>query len=907
MELAQNKQSIKEIQTFLKNINSAYSLGKKENYLARLKIFQDVINFPWREDQKNVLEKVIKNEHQYYVINGIFGCGKTTLLFGIMINLILQHLYMPDEIMFISFNVCIKNELKRKLKPFGFKGKVKVSTFDSIIYFICKYFDYPHLELPNFDGKRRFCQELCENGRAKPILEQPKIIFIDEVQDLERNTFLIFKHFYPDSKIIFAGDVFQSIQKEPRDSLLWYLLNQDLRQIAHFYMKITPRVPQEILSGLQKTLSAYYPEFEGKIQEWKSTNEHSQAKIIWQRIYSYRQIFDLAKEKIMEYGEENTMILTFSSAITVKGALGDVARLRRNFVNEQFDVNKNHKKLDPDKLFLSTANSSKGLERDHVVIFLTFPLEKAFCNFSDDIVVNLITVAVTRARKTVHFFVPAYEDKFTRVLTFFDKCPYPNKDKIREGKRLEDYTFQDFMESERCVTELIRQNIIFYDTRLAIKEHIKQYESEPVFSGEVRCKRPIAICEEEQAMVGVIIENLMTSTWSGKWPLVDSIEKLRNHPMYIHIFKKIENMFTRYQQYAHKTKLNDATQFKGIYIYSQLHLAMYNKLFVTFSSDNVKTLEIYWQALKPKIISCRPKSEKLRIQANMWMPYLTGIADAIFDSKSNINGNEYDEINVWEIKASGDPNWKDDALTQSFLYALMSGKAWSRITLINPFRNEKANYYFKSKNIMTLRNQVYRDILTWNFNCYLAKNYNNRNPKILRVDDCYFAYLNYHKCECGVCMEKKKMTKLIPCHHELCWDCATKIKDCPFCRQHIDKLEEDNKVCQLSLVEFTTPSKAFVKSNQYFKLVTDKEKLTKHEKLCIESSEEFDEKWQEKLNRKVWLIDDNFHHLIAKVGDWKKELNYLKNEDLKYEMDFDDGLIQLFCYLHYLAKEYKFV
>jgi len=907
MEILKDKQSIKEIQCFLKNINSAYSLGKKENYLARLQLFQDVIDFPWREDQKEVLEEVIKDKNQYYVINGIFGCGKTTLLFGIMIHLILQQLYKPEEIMFISFNVCIKNELKRKLKPYGFKGKVKVSTFDSIIYFICKYFEYPYLDLPNFDGKRRFCQDLCENGRAKPVLEQPKIIFIDEVQDLERNTFRIFQHFYPNSKIIFAGDVFQSIQKEPRDSLLWYLLNQDLVQIASFYMKITPRVPQEILGGLQKTLSAYYPEFKEKIQEWKSTNEHSQAKIKWNRFYSYRQIFDIAKEKISEYGIENTMILTFSSAITVKGALGDVARLRRNFVNENVDVNKNHKKLDPAKLFLSTANSSKGLERDHVVIFLTFPLEKAFCNFSDDIVVNLLTVAVTRARKTVHFYVPAYEDKFTRVLSFFDNCPQPNKEKIREGKKLDEYTFQDFMESERCVTELIRQNILFYDTRLAIKESIKQYESEPVFSGEVKCKRPAAICEEEQAMIGVIIENLMTSTWLGKWPNIDSIEKLRNHPMYIHIFKKIENLFIRYQQYAKKSKLNDVTQFKGIYMYSQLHLAMYNKLFISFSSDNIKTLEIYWQALKPKIIACRPKSEKLRVQANMWMPYLTGIADAIFESKSNINGNEYDEINVWEIKASVSINWKDDALTQAFLYALMSGKAWTRITLINPFRNEKVNYYFKSKNIMSLRNQVYRDIITWNFNCFIAKNYNSRNPKVLPVDDCYFAYINYHRSKCTVCEKKKRMSKIKPCDHELCHDCASKLKKCPFCLQNIDKIEEDQQVCQLSIVDFISPSKAFVKTNQYYKLITDKEKLTKHEKLCIESSEKFDDKWREKLNRKVWLIDDNFHHLIAKVDDWEKELKYVKNEDLKYEMDFDDGLIQLFCYLHYLAKEYKFV
>ena len=30
------------------------------------------------------------------------------------------------------------------------KGKIKVTTFDSIIYQICKLYKYPYLDLPNF-------------------------------------------------------------------------------------------------------------------------------------------------------------------------------------------------------------------------------------------------------------------------------------------------------------------------------------------------------------------------------------------------------------------------------------------------------------------------------------------------------------------------------------------------------------------------------------------------------------------------------------------------------------------------------------------------------------------------------------------------------------------------------------
>ena len=137
------------------------------------------------------------------------------------------------------------------------------------------------MDLPNFDGKRRFCYEKCIDGSAEPEADQPKIIFIDEVQDLERNCFFFFKYFYPDSKIIFAGDVFQSIQKEPRESLLWSLLHNTEDDVQKFYMNITPRVPPNILINLQKTLADYYPEFQPEIATWTSQNTGSKAKVTW--------------------------------------------------------------------------------------------------------------------------------------------------------------------------------------------------------------------------------------------------------------------------------------------------------------------------------------------------------------------------------------------------------------------------------------------------------------------------------------------------------------------------------------------------------------------------------------------------------------------------------------------------
>lgn len=898
--------TVSKYSEFFKSIESSYTLGKKTNHTKKFDLFKHTcIDFPWRQDQNYIINSITnpKSGSKYNVINGIFGCGKTTMLFGMMIKFIVSNRYLPSEIMFISFNVCIKNEIKQKLKPYGFRGKVRVSTFDSIVYHICKRLGYKYLDLPNFDGKRRFCYEQCLDNIATPEANQPKLIFIDEVQDLEKNCFFFFKYFFPESKIVFAGDVFQSIQKEPRESLLWSLLNNTEDNVAKFYMNITPRVPSNILSSLQHTLSDYYPEFSHEIACWKSDNTVSQAKVTWNRINSYKEIYSNAREKIDTYGEKNTMILTFSSAITVKGSLGDVARMRMELIGD-YDVNKNHKKIEHDKLFLSTANSSKGLERDHVIVFMTFPLELAFSNFSNDIVVNLITVAITRAKKTVDFYVPSYEDKFTSVLSYFTDCPSPNKKRIRPGKSLKDYTFSDYINMTRCVTELIRQSILIYDTRTEIKEQIKPYEFSKCFDGAITTKRPIMLCEEERALVGLIIENLITSTWSGKWPYMGSIEELRSHPMYIHIFHKLDKVHKKYNEFIRKNILNDTSQFYGILIYSQLHLAVYNKLFISFPPESLKRLENYWDALKPKVNQFKPVHKKLSIQSNMQMALLTGIADAVFEEEQNIN--------LWEIKASIDIEWKDNALTQAFLYVLCTGKMYSSITLINPFRNEKVSYRFNASHIMTLRNKVYKDILCWNFNCYLAKNYNIKNKLTLKTDDSYFALLNYNEKTCTKCSEKCKFN-ILGCNHRVCCNCIKTCKECPVCKKPIEKITPPQPI-QLTVIEMLSPTKSFIKTNVFYKTTVIGNSPTKIEKLSNESELDYSSDWVKECKKSVWLINDahqdcnNIKELLPDLGsNYESLLGYLPSEDGKHALNFDDGLVKCISVLGVLSGKYKFV
>jgi hypothetical protein len=860
---------VTDMKNMLKDTGGFFSLKNRDEYLQRIKNIKNCLEFKWRNDQKEVMDNFLKFQHNNYVIHAVFGAGKTTLLLGLLVNGIVQNLFKPEEIMFVSFNISIRNEIKRKLKDYGFSSKVTVRTFDSIIYELAKIGNYPHIDLPNFEGKRKFVYELSFDKNFTHIPSfQPKIIFIDECQDLEYQTLITLKHFYPQSKFVFAGDIFQSIQKEPRESILWHFMKMEERSDTYkIYMSDTPRVPTQTLNTIKTALKIYYPEFKDKIDNWKSSNITSNANIEWRRLNSYTHIFSDLKDFLSTHSPKETMILTFSSAITVRGAMGDIARIRRFMSENGIKVNSDHKKLDPDTYFLSTANSSKGLERDYVIIFLTFPLERAFVHLSDDVVVNLITVALTRAKKKVIMYVPSYEDKYSRVLSLFETCPLPNKKRIREGKTLKEFKFQDYIDIEHCVTELIRAGVIKYDTRIKLRENTKVFSFSKIFDNDINYKTAPIITEEERSFVGVLIENLITSTWVGRWPDAELPQSIVENPMYIHIIKRLSDSINKYNHFKYKTKFNDKNQFDGIYLYSQVHIAISNKIFMKLTDNLMNNLKGYWKNLRPKAFLMKPTDNKLKIQAPVQMPWVTGVADAI-----SINEEEK-STSLYEIKASQCREWKDNAMLQIMCYALMTGKTWSRLHLLNPFRNEKISYYFDTKNILSLRKEVLNDILIWNTNAMMAKLYpETKDKKKLSIENTLF--LNIVK-------------------------------------------NEENKVTQASIINMLSPIKCEILYNKYVTSGLKKSKdMKKEERFACESSlteedliDEVNKILKLDINhdKTIWTFDSykeidiytnsikNFYYL-NNFDDIVKFLNYTPNEDLTYSADFNDSFtINIFC------------
>ena len=856
--------SVSKMRNILKRLYATYSFSCRNEYIDRLKLFQSVIKFPWRDDQKIVLNKFMEYNYKNYVIHAVFGAGKTTLLIGMLLHGIMNNLFMPSDIMFISFNVSIKNEIKRKLGEYGIGRKVTVRTFDSIVYEISKFAEYPYIDLPNYEGKRKFVYELCFNEDFKYIpLYQPSIIFIDECQDLERQTLSILNRFYPNSKFVFAGDIFQSIQKEPRESILWHYMTTDYDDTYKIYMSETPRVPPKVLESLKKALTIYYPEFKDKINNWKSGNNISDVDIEWKRLNSYSHIFEEVKDFTNNYKPKDSMILTFSSAITVRGAMGDLARIRRFLSESGIQVNTNHKKMDINKYFLSTANSSKGLERDYVIIFLTFPLERAFVHLSDDVVVNLITVALTRAKKKVIMYVPSYEDKFSRCLSFFENCPEPNKSKLNDGKTIKEFGFQDYIDIEHCVTELIRMNIIEYDTRIKLKEYTKRYSFGKVFETNIASKLLPIITEEEKAFVGILIENLITSTWKGFWPSVGDFNDLRGNPMYIHVIGKINLLYGKYLEFIKNNQVNSANHFKGIYIYSQIHVALSNKIFVNLSDGMISNLEKYWINLKPNAISMKPLEGEIEIQTKLKMPWVTGVADTIVKKKTE----KGEENELYELKASQDYEWKDNALLQIICYALMTGKTWTRLHLLNPFRNEKVSYYFDSKTIISLRNKVIQDVLIFNINAMMAKLYQITKGKN-KLDVSNTLFIDLIKSENGNVRQVSIINMISPIKCELIYNKFA---------MNTNKKEKNMKKIEKMECESTIEEDLLLKEvNDILNSNINKDKTI----YAFETHQE--------INKSIISTKEIFE--LKGFDDIINKLGYIKNEDKMYSLDISDSL-----------------
>jgi hypothetical protein len=231
-------------------------------------------------------------------------------------------------------------------------------------------------------------------------------------------------------------------------------------------------------------------------------------------------------------------------------------------------------------------------------------------------------------------------------------------------------------------------------------------------------------------------------------------------------------------------------------------------------------------------------------------------------------------VTVWEIKASTDGEWRDNALLQATLYALMTGKSWARIVLLNPFRNEKVSYYLNSKQINTLRKRVYEDVIMWNTNCFLSKTFNARS----------------------------RMPSL------------------PIANNVFVHVLREERMKQYAVVKVLSPTKVYVVKTCY--VAHDTDDTDKIEKMCRESTVTESEATAELLallqsaeyaNVPVWSNEPiegiKTHDVSELTGpiDVFAKLEYSKPDEQRYTIDERDALNRVLGTIAYISTVFKFM
>lgn len=684
--------------------------------------------FPWRDEQLHILQTyqtMIDSDtrKRIMVIQAVFGGGKTTMLIALLYDLILQQSATCQDIFVCAFNVAIKNEIRKRCKPIG---KIYPRTFDSLVYEICKELEYPDLLCQNFDEKRRFVQLHLSSITEKTNV---KYVMVDESQDLDFLAFQILWKRFPSAYFLFVGDIFQSIQKEPRESLLWNLLQDDTNRTIQCRMQDTPRVPPMILREIQHALTCFYPEFSETIQYWTSSSHQMGTKIRWTSFKSYRTVLSDMMMFLQDHPHHECMILVFSSAITVKGSLGDVSRVRKFLIDQGISVNMNHKNMVHDAVFLSTVQSSKGLERPHVFCFLSFPLERAFAQFSTDLLMNLITVAMSRCKSTMWFQIPASDERFSPILEFYKNCPYQieNTEDLVFNKRL-------MLEKEQGITEILRLQILSFSTRRFLKKQSHLVQKHPIISTNLKNIKTQIRTEEEATFIGILFETLLLTYWTNEWMDAKSLLVSANEDaLYQAFLPQIMTLRTNYIRYIQSHPYSAAVQMKGCYLYAKCLLAKQHKLFVNLSTNLMTQITNHWKEIIVHVEPIRPHKQ-IKTQYNLGMAFVTGIADAVIPSSEN------QSLVVYEIKASKAKDWMEQALLQAILYGVCLGQKRFTIHLVNVFSSHVQTLQVYLDDVHQTRSRIMEDVRQWNLNCYLAKNRSLHDPnrKTLNIHNMYF-------------------------------------------------------------------------------------------------------------------------------------------------------------------------
>ena len=421
----------------------------------------------YTNEQSNYINYI---EEQDTKLLACAGSGKTKCIIARIINLIENNIYSKDQILVLTFSKFTKDDFINKVKnSTNLINNHHIKTIDSFAKEIIDKDNKIDVSLLSY----KFMKYLETNNPTNEIVNQFKILFIDEAQDLNYIQFNILVLLKQKFNIIInlIGDPNQNIYQF-RNSSDKYLVNY---QAKEFYLTMNFRSSKEIVNFskylrpfLTDDIHSYNKETKPLPLVMFRNQDEDLEKIIMtilnlaiQNNIDFSDIAILAPTRGKMAGKSNSFGLCLVSNILYKNKIKF-----KQFYNETSDefMSAISYKPVPGHINILTYMGSKGLEWKHVILI---DAENALINKTqfderqhyDD--KYLLYVACTRAIDNL-FIISKYYQKMSQyhfsLNSWFNVIPISNytiDDRFKNTFKFEQLTFKNITIKETNLTKII--------------------------------------------------------------------------------------------------------------------------------------------------------------------------------------------------------------------------------------------------------------------------------------------------------------------------------------------------------------------------------------------------------------------------------------------------------------------
>ncbi|QGS51486.1 UvrD-helicase domain-containing protein [Spiroplasma tabanidicola] len=359
------------------------------------------------QEQEDIINNILTKN---IIVEAVAGSGKTTTA------LEMAKRYLDKKFLLVTYNKDLKQDTREKVVKQNLNNII-VENYHSITM---KY--YGIRNAANDDA----VLDVIENDLALAYDFIPDVLILDEVQDMNISFYKLIKKLLRDLNneqisICVLGDRKQTLYRfmksdyrylELADEIFTYSKKEWIR------LKLTEsfRVPNKVCDFLNKCF--YKTEF------IKSNNINNvPIDYLIYDPYNIDQVSNIILNNIEIYGIKNTFLLanslqTNSNINPLNNILNSVNDKFALFLKEK-DIKTNDKNLKKNKLEITTINSTKGREKDLVIVygFDEFYFKAYAKDENNKIPSDKFYVAITRAKQKVILLNTAW----SAPLCFLDK------------------------------------------------------------------------------------------------------------------------------------------------------------------------------------------------------------------------------------------------------------------------------------------------------------------------------------------------------------------------------------------------------------------------------------------------------------------------------------------------------